>query len=444
MASTLPWPIAVEPSARSSPISDAAGIVERAAPASAGSWLKPYCSAVLTSLWAPISAPIGAKTELQECAKAVLSEPPQDSPLAFSSRTPSRVAAVSTGYSFDGFASPDSSPAVSVMILNTDPGGCGAEYAIPASASTSPSFGRITATPPSRPASAVTAARWTSGSIVVRTAWPASGRDVREHPVAGEQAAARRPGELGVELSLEPGQADGGAVGDAAALELGGALGRRGADASGDLRRQRAEVGEPVLALGERRAVAREDRGARRQLGPAAQPLAAAQAGLDEVALPGDRGAVVLLDDRQGELPAQRAEDPRPHRHGHADAAVDGLGRLPGDHTVERARPGGVAVGGGEALQRDALLGLRRQQRVHGRVVAATPGIREALGGVLARVLAGGADRDPDGERGHRGEHERREPGRHATTPAGTAAGRRRGGGPGSRACGRGHARRTL
>ena len=97
VASTLPWPIAVEPSARSSPISAAAGIVERAAPASAGCLLNPKSSAVLTSFWAPTSTPIGAKTELQECAKATSSEPPQDSPFAFSSCTPSSVAAVSTG-----------------------------------------------------------------------------------------------------------------------------------------------------------------------------------------------------------------------------------------------------------------------------------------------------------------------------------------------------------
>ena len=37
VASTLPWPIALEPTARSSPISRAAGIVERAAPAAPGS-----------------------------------------------------------------------------------------------------------------------------------------------------------------------------------------------------------------------------------------------------------------------------------------------------------------------------------------------------------------------------------------------------------------------
>src|SRR3954465_57519 len=53
VASTLPWPIALEPTARSSPISRAGGIVERAAPASEGASLKPNRSAAATSRRAP-------------------------------------------------------------------------------------------------------------------------------------------------------------------------------------------------------------------------------------------------------------------------------------------------------------------------------------------------------------------------------------------------------
>ena len=93
----MPCPIAVDPTARSSPISPAAGIVERMAPASPGSSLKPNFSAVATSRSAPSCAPIGANTELQEWAKLSLSDPPHDSPLAFSSETPSRTASVCTG-----------------------------------------------------------------------------------------------------------------------------------------------------------------------------------------------------------------------------------------------------------------------------------------------------------------------------------------------------------
>ena len=127
VASTFPCPIAVEPTARSSPISPAAGIVERISPASPGSPLKPNRSAAATRRLAPSSAPIGAKTELQECANAFASDPPQDSPLAFSSSTPSSTAAVSTGYLLDFFATPASSAPASVTILNTEPGGWGAE-----------------------------------------------------------------------------------------------------------------------------------------------------------------------------------------------------------------------------------------------------------------------------------------------------------------------------
>ena len=75
VASTLPCPIAVDPTARSSPISPAAGIVERMAPASPGSSLKPNFSAVATSRSAPSCAPIGANTELQEWAKLSLQRP---------------------------------------------------------------------------------------------------------------------------------------------------------------------------------------------------------------------------------------------------------------------------------------------------------------------------------------------------------------------------------
>ena len=89
VVSTLPCPIALEPTARSSPISAAAGIVEGAAPASPGSSLKPKRSAAATSRFAPSSAPSGAKTELHECAKLLRSVPPQNSPLAFWISTPS-------------------------------------------------------------------------------------------------------------------------------------------------------------------------------------------------------------------------------------------------------------------------------------------------------------------------------------------------------------------
>src|SRR5262249_13043019 len=65
-----------------------------------------------------------------------------------------------------------SSPAVVVITLNVDPGGCGDEYAEPARASTSPVLALSTTTPPERPASAFTVTCWSPGSTVVRTSCP--------------------------------------------------------------------------------------------------------------------------------------------------------------------------------------------------------------------------------------------------------------------------------
>ena len=85
---------------------------------------------------------------MQECANELRSEPPQDSPLAFWSSTPSIVAAVWTGNVAERLVTFSSSTPASVMILNVEPGGWGADWAIPASASTSPLSGRTAAIPP--------------------------------------------------------------------------------------------------------------------------------------------------------------------------------------------------------------------------------------------------------------------------------------------------------
>ena len=89
--------MADDPTARSSPISPAAGIVLSAAPAMSGGALKPKRSAAATRRLAPSWAPSGAKTELHDFAKETTSEPPQYSPLAFSRSTPSSTALVCTG-----------------------------------------------------------------------------------------------------------------------------------------------------------------------------------------------------------------------------------------------------------------------------------------------------------------------------------------------------------
>src|ERR1700716_2129061 len=153
----MPWPIAVEPTARSSPIWPACGRVLPAAPGIEGCSFQPYFSAVWTRRLGPTFAPSGANTELHDSANELTKLPPQDSPLAFDRGTPERTAAVSTGNWSLSLTFLSSSAAVVVMILNVDPGGWRPSSAIPDSASTCPVCGLITATAPRRPPSAVVA-----------------------------------------------------------------------------------------------------------------------------------------------------------------------------------------------------------------------------------------------------------------------------------------------
>ncbi len=92
LASTWPWPMAVDPTSSSPWICPAGGSVLSAAPGTPGAWLKPKRSAVATRRGAPSFTPSGANTELQDTAKASSSVPPHSSPLALFSLTPSSVA----------------------------------------------------------------------------------------------------------------------------------------------------------------------------------------------------------------------------------------------------------------------------------------------------------------------------------------------------------------
>ena len=85
--------------------------------------MKPYRSATSTSRSAPTFTPSGANTELHEWAKLSANVPPQSSPLAFSSSTPSISARLSTANLSVGLTSRSSSAAVVVTILNVEPGG---------------------------------------------------------------------------------------------------------------------------------------------------------------------------------------------------------------------------------------------------------------------------------------------------------------------------------
>ena len=94
----------------------------------------------------------------------------------------------------EGAAIRCSSAAAAVTIVNTEPGGCGAETARPASAPTAPSRGRMTATPPSRSPRAAVAARVRLGSIVVRTGRPRRAARACGRAPAPRSAAARPDG----------------------------------------------------------------------------------------------------------------------------------------------------------------------------------------------------------------------------------------------------------
>ena len=157
-------------------ISAAGGSVLGTSPGIVAGAFQPKRSATSTSSGAPILSPSGANTELHECANELRKLPPQNSPLAFSSSTPSMIACDSMGNSVEGFTSPRSSAAAVVTSLKVEPGGCGAEKAMPASARISPLRGSSAATPPSLPASPTTAASWSPVWIVVWIAGAARGR----------------------------------------------------------------------------------------------------------------------------------------------------------------------------------------------------------------------------------------------------------------------------
>src|SRR5487761_1612866 len=104
-------------------MSGAAGIVLSTAPGTPGAWLKPNRSAIDTRLLTPSFTPSGANAELQDTANASARLPPHDSPLAFSSLTPSSVVEVAYPNTVVGLAAFASSAALSVTILKVEPGG---------------------------------------------------------------------------------------------------------------------------------------------------------------------------------------------------------------------------------------------------------------------------------------------------------------------------------
>ena len=208
MASTRSCPIAVEPTVER--VDDVGGRGHRARELAGDGRLRfqPKRSAVSTSRLAPTLTP-----ERGEDGVARVGERLGEGAAAGLAVGVVEVDAVDHRVALDrelvaGFTLPASSAAVVVTILNVEPGGWGAENAIPASARTSPLRGSSAAIPPRRPASAVTAAFWMRLSIVVRTGGPRAAGCARARG-AGEQLPAGRAGDLGLERPLEAGRADG-------------------------------------------------------------------------------------------------------------------------------------------------------------------------------------------------------------------------------------------
>ena len=295
------------------------GIVERAAPASGGSSLKPNFSAVATSFSAPSLAPSGAKTLLHECAKEVSQRAAAGLAVGVLDLDAlDRRRGLVPGSVALRLATLFCSTPASVTILNVEPGGCGADWAIPASASTSPVCG-----PHDRDPAVAAGERLDRGALDLRV----DRRAHRRRPArrlrwrARARRRNRMPPGVPVRRSSNsrsrPVRPTAAPVGHAARGELGRARsGGAGPTVPAISRGERSEVGQAVRALGERGAVAGLDRRARRQRRLAPELLAAAQAGVDELGAPVDAGVGVLALAASGatSMPLERAEDARLER----------------------------------------------------------------------------------------------------------------------------------
>ena len=311
---------------------------------------------------------------------------------------------------------------------------------MPASARTSPSCGRITAMPPKRPASASTAARWTSGSIVVRTALPLRG---------STEASTRSPARSsppGVPVSsasnsrsrpVTPTGAPGGTPRRASSTARSGGAGPTRpaiSDASApssDRRASPSASGVPSRAW----IVARGG-----IVGAAGQPLAGPQAGVDEVAVPVDRRAVVALHHGQRDPALDRAEDPGAQRDRHDDGPVASV-PPPSRRSPPRASTASPRCGRRRrsACCRSPRASSGVSSRASRRSRRAPTRRRSAAAVVRRGSSLPGADRDAGDEREPGGGEQRGEARPHDAPPA-TAAWRSGGGGTVRGARGGGHA----
>ena len=235
---------------------------------------------------------------------------------------------------------------------------------MPASASTSPVRGSHRGDAAVAAGERLDAARWISGSIVVRTA-PA-GLRLRARRARGRRPTAcrRAAGEALLEHALEPGEADRRVRREAARAQRAGALGRGGAERgrrSPPRPRGRRRCGPSPLAIALPSRAWIVARGG--SVVCARELLAGAQAGEDGARRARRRRiAVAVAADRQLQHAVERAEDARADRHVDAGSRRR-RGRRPSRTTSDRivAVSAARAVGARRSPGRGARLAPRRR-----------------------------------------------------------------------------------
>ena len=333
VACTRPWPIAVEPTARSSPISPAAGIVLVAAPGDAGRLVEAEALAPSpTSRRAPeLRRRAARRPSCRSRRRRARACRRTTRRWRSASSTPSSVASVCDGIGRRGARRPaPRARAVSVTILNVEPGGCRPENAMPASGEDlAGARAAAPTTPPSRPASAVDRGaagrcgddrRAHRGRARRGAGWPARAPPASSAPpgVAAQRGRRRRARARSVPTWRVGGHAVGRAARGARSGGIGPELRRRStlADAGA------GGASAPAPSASDR-AVAREQRRARRAGGRAAlQLLARAQPGERRASVrPGDpRRSPSVPRPATRSAPRDRAEHARARR---ARARVD-------------------------------------------------------------------------------------------------------------------------
>ena len=287
VACTRPWPIADEPTARSSPISSAAGIVLVAAPAIAGRPVEAEAlggrdQALARRAWRPAGRTPSCRTSRRPVQRAAARLPVGVLELdALQGRRGLRPGIVR------GLATPASSAAVARDDLERRArAAAGPRRRSPRGRAPLRCAARIAAMPPNRPASAVTAAS-RPGVDRRRTAAPARARGARARGPARSVTAGRAGQPLSKTRSRPeiPTLASAGSRARGALSRCSAGSGR----AADDLRRRQRGRGA-LLALRERRAVAGQ------QVRAAAWRLS--RAGAHRPRVPGREGATLLARDR--------------------------------------------------------------------------------------------------------------------------------------------------